>query len=389
MKMFWKIAVPVTCVALICGAVFAWRGYKERKLTERIRVCRISAEQGDAQAQFKLATLYHRGKGVSQNYSEALRWYRKAADQGNAMGQYGVGFMYELGQGVPQDYAEALLWYRKAADQGYSKAECGLGSMYYNGRGVPQDHQEAARWYRLAADRGLAKAQYDLGYMYYYGQGVPQDRAGADHWFHKAADQGDEDAQRLLGLKGPGLSKIHKINLSIIFLGSLLLSIGYLLPSWRFLGKQYREGAVAGLLGISYAALSVFGAYHFGVRQPGSAVDAFYFAKYFLLAISAAMFISLLLPDRAKPKIAKIALGLFGILFIGFNIFATMHHDLARLTPAIRILCAVNGHLIGLSISPAIYLWRTYRNPEANQNVNSEADLSETPAENGEESDQA
>ncbi len=40
------------------------------------------AEQGEAQAQFKLGVMYHQGLEVEQDYEEAVRWYRQATDQG-------------------------------------------------------------------------------------------------------------------------------------------------------------------------------------------------------------------------------------------------------------------------------------------------------------------
>ena len=138
-----RIATAATCVAVIGGAAIVWWVYKEkaieRKLAEDARVGRVSAEQGDAKAQSKLASTYYYGKGVPQDDTEAHRWYRKAADQGLAKAQYGLGFMYRSGKGVPRDYAEAVRWCRKAADQGYVDAQYALGVSYFNGQGVPQD----------------------------------------------------------------------------------------------------------------------------------------------------------------------------------------------------------------------------------------------------------
>jgi hypothetical protein len=397
MTLFWKNAVPVLCGVVICGAAITWQVYKAkanewkltetaRELTEAASVCRVHAEQGDAKAQYDLGSMCYYGKGVPQDYTEAARWYRKSAEQGDARSENGIGSMYELGLGVPLDYAEALRWYRKAADQGYAKAQINLGSMYYDGRGVPQDRAEAARWYRKAADRGLARAQYDLGYMYYYGQGVPQDRAEADRWYHKAADQGDEYAQRALGLK---MSLCFKISYSVMFLGSLMILISSGLPTRPLRDRQQRTAILAGLLGISYVALSLFGFYHIGIRQSGSAVVAFYFAKSIMGGISIVMFLSIVWPESSKPKGAKIALEILGLLFIGFNIFAIAHHDLVRLASAIRIFCMVNGQLIGLSITLAIYLWRTHKQIRGEPNLNRENAAPEIPDESESESDQA
>ena len=53
-----------------------------------------------------------KGKGVLQDDAEAVKWYRLSAEQGNAYAQYNLGVMYSNGKGVLQDYAEAVKWYR-------------------------------------------------------------------------------------------------------------------------------------------------------------------------------------------------------------------------------------------------------------------------------------
>ncbi len=77
--------------------------------------------------------------------------YRKAAAQGVAVAQYNLAHMYDKGRGVPQDYAEAVKWYRTAAAQNHAEAQINLGFMYGNGLGVPQDYVQAHKWYNLAA----------------------------------------------------------------------------------------------------------------------------------------------------------------------------------------------------------------------------------------------
>jgi uncharacterized protein len=55
------------------------------------------------------------GLGVAQDYAEALKWYLRAADQGDANAQFRLGTMYEQGHGVPQDYILAHMHYDLAA----------------------------------------------------------------------------------------------------------------------------------------------------------------------------------------------------------------------------------------------------------------------------------
>ena len=123
------------------------------------------------------------------------------ADQGDAEAQYKLGLIYRNGQGVPQDYKEVVRWLRLAAEQGLDEAQSELGVRYGNGQGVPQDNKEAARWYGLAADQGYALGQYNLGLMYAKGRGVPQDYIQAYMWYNLAASNSRGDL-RLLAVKG-------------------------------------------------------------------------------------------------------------------------------------------------------------------------------------------
>ena len=187
------LSAPSPNIILTSGAVTTMGSLKI------IEETRARAEQGDAEAQFKLGRMYAKGEGVPQDYVQAVAWFRKAAEQGNAKGQNGLGAMYGSGQGVPQDWVQAVVWFRKAAEQGEAMAQCNLGVMYANGQGVPQDYAEAAAWYRKAAEQGYAQAQFNLGLMYANGEGVRQDYAQALVWYRKAAEQGYAAAQFNLG----------------------------------------------------------------------------------------------------------------------------------------------------------------------------------------------
>ncbi len=113
---------------------------------EAVKWFRKAAEQGHAEAQFKLGLAYEDGNGVAKDYTEAVKWFRKAAEQGhaeaierlktaepfmnaqngNAEAQFKLGHDYEFGDGVTKDYTEAAKWYRKAAEQGHAGAKAVL-----------------------------------------------------------------------------------------------------------------------------------------------------------------------------------------------------------------------------------------------------------------------
>jgi tetratricopeptide (TPR) repeat protein len=88
-----------------------------------------------------------------KEYAEAAKWYRLAADQGLADAQYKLGSMYDSGGRLKRDYPEAAKWYRLAANQGDGDGQLSLGIMYYWGNGVPQDYVQAYKWFTLALAR--------------------------------------------------------------------------------------------------------------------------------------------------------------------------------------------------------------------------------------------
>lgn len=77
---------------------------------------RKSAEQGDAEAQYRLGLAYSMGYGVEKNDVEAVKWFLKSAEQGNAQAQNILGVCYAIGRGVERNYEVAVRWFLKSAN---------------------------------------------------------------------------------------------------------------------------------------------------------------------------------------------------------------------------------------------------------------------------------
>ena len=116
----------------------------------------IAAELGNANAQYKLGVMYHKGVEYEQDHDTAVKWYMLAAEQGHVRAQYALGQMYNKGSGVPRDYEAAVKWYTRAAERQDAKAQHKLGLMYFNGHGVPQDKKAAQKWWKLSSKQGFA-----------------------------------------------------------------------------------------------------------------------------------------------------------------------------------------------------------------------------------------
>ena len=119
----------------------------------------ITREDGESSlvALSRRAPLIARGRkdiiilAVKNALARADSETRQLAEQGDAESQWSVGTMYDEGEGVALDHAEAARWYRKAAEQGFGLALQSLGRLYRDGRGVPQDFALAYMWFALAA----------------------------------------------------------------------------------------------------------------------------------------------------------------------------------------------------------------------------------------------
>ena len=66
------------------------------------------AEEGNAKAQFHLGFLYRIGQAVNQDYDQAYHWYLLSANQGYAEAQYKIRLMYYKGPVVKRIFKRHL-----------------------------------------------------------------------------------------------------------------------------------------------------------------------------------------------------------------------------------------------------------------------------------------
>lgn len=147
-----------------------------------------AAEQRIPEAEFNLAVMYEKGRGVASDTAQALKWHQRAAEDGDLDSQYKVAQTLFYGDGMPQNRVLAAEWYGKSAAQGLAAAQGKLGQIYLHGWGVPSDKPKAVALLRQAAEQRLTEAYINLGQVYEKGWGVEPDVAQAVAWYEKAAD---------------------------------------------------------------------------------------------------------------------------------------------------------------------------------------------------------
>lgn len=149
--------------------------------------------------------------GCETDDAQAAAWYRKAADQGDTEAQTRLAEAYAKGIGVPKDPVQAVLWYQKVAAKAFQNdAMYALGMAYYKGEGVANSDSLAESWFRKAANNGHAQSMNNLGVLYNQGRGVKQNLAEAARWYTKAAEKGNPTAQSNLAsayANGSGVAK--------------------------------------------------------------------------------------------------------------------------------------------------------------------------------------
>lgn len=85
---------------------------------------------------FNLAVALAKGLlGCTKNETEAAVWYRKAAENNHIKAQFDLAVMIHKGRGVPRGETEAVHYFWKAAQHGHAPAQFNLGLMLEAGRG--------------------------------------------------------------------------------------------------------------------------------------------------------------------------------------------------------------------------------------------------------------
>ncbi|MFT4074615.1 MAG: hypothetical protein QM647_03720 [Asticcacaulis sp.] len=191
-----SVAVGVVAIGAT-GWVVTNRLANEQKAQPAIAASALTVSPPSADEQQALKTRYDLAlQAVQAHDPKAVEAMKVVANQGYAQAQFTLGTLY-AGEGnlVPVDKTEARAWIRRAAEGGVPAAMNQYGYMFYNGDGGTQDRPTAALWFRKAAERGVVDGQYNLALLYQSGNGVPLNPSEAYKWMKIAANNGADGAK--------------------------------------------------------------------------------------------------------------------------------------------------------------------------------------------------
>lgn len=139
-----------------------------------------SAEAGDAEAQFTLASALYQGGSAEQ----AVGWLKKATERKHPkawrlLGDFHAKGLVAKGKADPR---EAASCYLKSAALGDAAAMGKLSECYFEGKGVARSAFTGVKWLRSAAESGDRGAARLLAMRLSEGDDVPRDPAEAYLW---------------------------------------------------------------------------------------------------------------------------------------------------------------------------------------------------------------
>lgn len=174
-----------------------WRNKKLTRLTilPAMLLAAMTSLAAPNEEQGKL--LLHKGDSLYRqgNFEEAAIAYLISANEGNAEAQFDIAYAYFNGEGIERDYASAAMWFKRSARQNYAKAQYNLAYCYMNGRGVPRDYDKASDLLHQSASNNYKRAQLTLADCYANGILVEQNEKESQKWMAMAANLQSEQPQ--------------------------------------------------------------------------------------------------------------------------------------------------------------------------------------------------
>jgi TPR repeat protein/Tfp pilus assembly protein PilN len=144
---------------------------------------------GDAKSCLTLATMYHKGEGVTKKPSVAIILYRRSCIGKEAAACYALGQMYEKGHGTKRNAQKALSLFKQACQANHGTACEQLGRTFEQGIDGKVDITQAQSFYKTACDKQKPFSCYRLGRIYSIGKEVPRNPREAADYYQKACDQ--------------------------------------------------------------------------------------------------------------------------------------------------------------------------------------------------------
>jgi hypothetical protein len=158
------------------------------------------------------------GDGVAAysllNYEKAAEIWQSLAENGSADAAFRLAQLYDIGLGVEYSPDEVTKWLSLASERGHVSAQYMLAEIYSSGKGIEVDPPKAFNLYLKAAKKHHPQAMYKLAGVYFLGQGVAKDTVSSAYWFARSIEKLSVPSQRAtaLGLYNTIFAKLSDVD---------------------------------------------------------------------------------------------------------------------------------------------------------------------------------
>lgn len=167
-----------------------------------VKYLRQAAEAGDAIAWYELGMSYDQGLNTEVDREEAAKWYTLSAADGNAEAQARLAAILASPGRGEGDFRKAQTLLEFSSDQGSEYGDYYRGVLDLYGGRWRAPNPTSARLIALSLrDRGSVHGLRLLGKIYDHGVAVTRDAQQAAEWFRQAALQGDPESQAEMALR--------------------------------------------------------------------------------------------------------------------------------------------------------------------------------------------
>ena len=122
------------------GKIYYLKKYQKRDLNKAFEYFKKASVYGHNKATYNLAVIYSQKKFKKHSLKNSYELFKQLAIQDHANAQYKLGIYLLNGFGVTKDYSSSKLWLERAYFKNdYKRASCGLATIFANGFGVIQN----------------------------------------------------------------------------------------------------------------------------------------------------------------------------------------------------------------------------------------------------------
>jgi len=174
-KVFFLIIIVCMSILNATNLIKGNKALLDNNVEEAILFYKLSAREGEDEANFQLGKIYYLSKYKKRDLLKAYEYFKKASDYEHIKAKYNLAVIYSQKKFVKHSFTSSYKLFYDLAKQDYSKAQYKVGIYLLHGLGVEKDYSMAKSWLERAYFKNNYKrASCGIAVIYANGFGVIQ-----------------------------------------------------------------------------------------------------------------------------------------------------------------------------------------------------------------------